>query len=175
MRSVSPSSVWLVPLAVCLAACGGDTLVSPSTAPTPIAPVEAKLVGGYTLSIRPDPICGQPAGPHLIAVTASSAGSSTKPELRVTLPGGNTTLTVEMLYEPTGHLRGSIGTIEPVPFQSGFELFVRGVGEADVSLAADGRGEILDGKMFGDVEVSNHGASFGLCTAPAHRFSLRAR
>jgi hypothetical protein len=168
-------SACAVLAAVWLAGCGADTVVSPPTVADPIPPVEAKLVGSYTLSIHPDPICGLPAGPHALAVAASSVGGSSKPELRVTLPSGDTTLTVEMLYEPVGHLRGSIGTIEPVLFQSGFELYVRGVGEADVSLAADGRGEILDGKMFGDVEVLSRGASFGLCTAPAHRFSLRAR
>jgi hypothetical protein len=174
MRTVR-ASVWLAASAACLAGCGGDTLILPPTVATPIAPVEARLVGPYTFAIVPDPICGLPAGPHQIAVSASSTGTAAKPELRVTLPGGDTTLTVEMLYEPAGHVRGAIWTIEPILFQSGFFLFLRGVGEADVSLAADGRGEIVDGKMFGDVEVLNHGASLGLCTAPAHRFSLRAR
>jgi hypothetical protein len=161
-----------------LAACGSDSPTDPDDDPTigtPIPPSTAPVVGAYTLSVLPDPSCGLPVGPHSVAVQAAAAGTASRPELRVTLPGGDTTLTMEMLYESPGRLHGSIGTIAPVAVGGGLSLFVRGVGEAEVSQAGGGRGEIADGRLVGDVELLRGAASLGTCPSVSHRFALRAR
>jgi hypothetical protein len=156
-----------------LAGCGS---AGSSTLATPLAPVTAPISGAYRLSIRPDPACAAlPPGPHAIDVVAAAAGTSARPELRVTLPGGDASLSVEMLYEAPGRLRGSIGTQLPILFPNGYWLFVRAVGEARVSVAADGRGEIVDASLAGEMLVGVDEGWLGDCSSLAHRFSLRTR
>lgn len=174
MRTPSAAAALLCSAAL-LGGCGSDSIVGPDDPEPSVPPVTAAFAGAYTLSIRPDPLCSLPAGPHAIAVVATTAGTSARPELRVTLPGGDTRLAMEMISPEPGRLRGSIGTVAPLLFQSGFEVHVRTVGEAVVSRASDGRGEIVDGMMFGDVEVNVTPASVAACSSLAHRFSLRAR
>jgi len=172
------STALLACLATLCLACGSAESPTSPEMPgisPPVAPFPGRIEGPYTLSITPDPTCGFPVALHTIPVDAATVGTAAQPELRATLPGGDTTLTVEMLYEGTGRVRGAIGTIEAVLFQSGFWIFVRGVGDAVISAAADGRGEIVDAPMTGEVEVLNDTASFGSCSSLDHAFSLRPR
>lgn len=173
MRTTSRAALVIV--ALCAAGCGSDPITGPDDVPEPVvSPVTATFNGNYTLSITPDPLCALPAGPHAVAVVATTSGG-TRPEVRVTLPGNDTRLALEMIFPEPGRVRGSIGTTSPVRFQSGFELHVRTVGEAVVSRAADGRAEVVTGTMVGDLEVTLSPASIAACSSTAHRFALRTR
>lgn len=173
MRRTSRGAFLLA--ALFAAGCGSDPIMGPDDTPEPVvSPVTATFSGNYTLSLTPDPLCGLPAGPHAVAVVASTS-SGARPEVRVTLPGNDTRLAAEMLFPEPGRVRGSIGTTSAVRFQSGFELHVRAVGDAVLSRAADGRAEVTDGSLVGDIEVTVTPAAVAACSSVRHRFALRAR
>jgi hypothetical protein len=137
--------------------------------------VTTPLGGAYELVVQPAAFCRFPAASYSVAVVAATTMSGSRAELRATLPGGDSTLTLSMLYPSPGTLRGSISTRRPVAFAGGPVLFLRTIGSGTVSLGAGGRAEVVDGSMIGDVGVTQGGSAFGTCTSGDHRWSLRAR
>jgi hypothetical protein len=166
----------LVLFVLALAGCGGsDSGTSPGPIATPSPPFTGPVTGDYDLVITPAAACGFPAGPYSAFVQAQQVGTTARPELRATLPGGNSLLVMEMLFTSPGVLRGSISTQQPITIANGFTLFLRDVGTGMVSAASVGRGEVRDATMNGDVQLAQNNSDLGTCTSPNHRWSLRAR
>ncbi len=159
-------------LVLALGGCRKDSGTNPDATPGPVT-------GNYDLVIVPTAACGFPAGPYQTAVVAQQPGQTGSPpsaNLRVTLPGGDSTLAMDMQFISATVVRGSVTTQPPaVPFGSVFALFLRNVGMGTVSTASGARGEIQDGTMSGDVQVFQNDADLGTCTSTGHRWSLRAR
>jgi hypothetical protein len=159
-------------LVLALGACGEDSGMNPDSTPGPVT-------GNYDLVIIPAAACGFPAGPYQTAVVAQQPGQTGSPpsaNLRVTLPGGDSGLAMDMQFTSTRVVRGSISTQQQaVEFGSAFALFLRNVGTGTVSAASGGRGEIQDGTMSGEVQVFQNDVDLGNCTSTGHRWSLRAR
>jgi hypothetical protein len=169
MRSPRPLALLLV---LALGGCGKDSGTTPDEAAGPVT-------GSYDLVIVPAAACGFPAGPYQTAVVAQQPGQTGSPpsaNLRVTLPGGDSTLAMDMQFTSATVVRGAIATQpQAVAFGSAFLLFLRNVGMGTVSAAAGGRGEIRDGTMSGEVQVFQNEVDLGSCTSTGHRWSLRAR
>lgn len=161
----------VLPVAL-LAACGEGTSVGPSD---PIPPVTAAIAGNYTFVIQPGAACATPGAPYQILVQAAQITSGSRTELRATLPGNDPTLVLEMLFTSPGTLRGSLGTQTDVPAQGGAFVWLRAVGTGTVSRAGDGRGEVVNGTMMGDLSVTPPVGVPVDCSASDHRWSLRAR
>ncbi len=159
------------------AACGKSSPAGPTDpAPSePVPPVTAAVAGTYALAIVPDPACGLPTGPQGIVMDVVATASAGHTGIRGTLPGGDSTLSLELVYDAPGHLHGSVGTATEITYASGLYVYVRGIADGTVSLATNGRGEITDGPLVGEVEISNDDVVFGDCTSTRHRWSLRAR
>jgi hypothetical protein len=155
-------------LVLALGACGKDSGTNP----------DSPVTGSYDLVIAPSADCGYPGAPYQIAVVAQQPGQTGSPpsaNLRVTLPGGDSSLAMDMQFTSATMVRGSIATQQTVEFASVFALYLRNVGTGTVSAASGGRGEVRDGTMVGDVQVYENDVDLGICTSTGHRWSLRAR
>lgn len=94
--------------------------------------------------------------------------------MRATLPGGDATLVLEMIYSPPGWLQGSVSTRTFV-LADASNIFVRASGSGKVSSAPGGRAEVESGRMNGDVSVDVGGGDVLSCSSLEHRWALRAR
>jgi len=159
-------------LVLAVGACGKDSGTNPDESAGPVT-------GNYDLVIVPAAACGFPPGPYQTAVVAQEPGPTGSPpsaNLRVTLPGGDSTLAMDMQFTSATVVRGAIATQpQAVAFGPAFLLFLRNVGTGTVSAASGGRGEIRDGTMSGEVQVFQNEVDLGNCTSTGHRWSLRAR
>jgi hypothetical protein len=171
----SLSRGWSLLLVLALAGCGSDSETGPGPIATPSPPFTGPVTGDYDLVIAPAAACGFPAGPYSAFVQAQQVGTTARPELRATLPGGDSLLEMEMLFTSPGVLRGSISTQREITIGNGFTMFLRNVGTGTVSAASGGRGEVRDATMNGDVQISQNGADLGTCTSATHHWSLRPR
>jgi hypothetical protein len=162
-------------LFLALAGCGSDSGTSPGPIATPSPPFTGPVTGDYDLVITPAAACAFPAGPYSAFVQAQQVGTTARPELRATLPGGNSLLVMEMLFTSPGALRGSISTQQPITIGNGLAMFLRNVATGTVSAASAGRGEVRDATMNGDVQIIRNGADLGTCTSASHHWSLRPR
>lgn len=143
-----------------LAGCGSDS--GSPTEPSPRGP--GPFTGTYTLEIRPLAGCELPGAPYRIAVQIVSVAAA-RQEVRAILPGGDTMLALELLYVTPETLRGAIGTKQPVRFENGMDVYLRDIGTGTVTRASDGRGQVLDGTMTGDVAAGD-----STCTSEDHRW-----
>src|SRR6266536_4470231 len=90
-------------LVLALGGCGKDSGTNP----------DSPVTGSYDLVIAPSADCGYPGAPYQIAVVAQQPGETGSPpsaNLRVTLPGGDTSLAMDMQFTSTRVVRGSIST-----------------------------------------------------------------
>ena len=165
----------LLLLVLALAGCGSDSGTDPGPIATPSPPFTGPVTGDYDLVITPAAACGFPGGPYSVFVQAQQVGTSARPELRATLPGGNSLLAMEMVFTSPGVLRGSISTQQAIVISDTFSLFLRNVATGTVSAASVGRGEVRDATMNGDVQVFQNDADLGTCTSASHHWSLRPR
>jgi hypothetical protein len=165
----------LVVALVALASCGSDGDGGLPTLSTPPPPVTIPLNGSYDLVVVPAPACGLPAAPYVLPVDVVSFASAGGTELRANLPGGGDALALDMLYPVPGRLQGSFSTRADVPLTETTWLGLRSSGSGVVSLAGDGRAEVRDGTMAGEViYYPDEIASFP-CTSADHSWSLVAR
>jgi hypothetical protein len=169
-------SLALVATLLILGGCSSDGDGNgPPTVSTPPPAVTLPLNGTYDLVIAPAPSCQFEDTPYVIPVNVSTFATGGGNELRATLPTGGDELTLDMLYPVPGQLQGSLSTRDMVPLPAGGAIRLRGNGWAWVSLSTDGRAEVRDGAMVGDVTYSPDGISGRLCTRDAHSWSLLAR
>ena len=172
MRRLLPL-VMLVALGGCSSdENGGNGLPTLSTPPPPVT---VPLNGAYDLVIDPAPSCGLTDTPYVVPVNVSTFATGSGNELRATLPTGGDQLVLDMLYPVPGRLQGALSTRATVPLPAGGALHLRGNGSGWVSLSGDGRAELLDGPMVGDIAYYPDGVSGRLCVRDAHSWSLVAR
>lgn len=171
-----------VAMLVALGGCGSDDSSDngggsgPPTVSTPPPPITVPLSGAYDLVISPADSCGLPDAPYVVPVSVTSFATGSGNELRGTLWTGGDDLTLDMLYPVPGMLRGAISTrTEGVPLPSGGSIFLRDNGAGWVSLAADGRAELIDGEMAGDVFYRSADFVSFFCASNGHSWSLVAR
>ncbi len=169
--TLARSSLALL-LAALLAGCGSDSTVEPSP---PVPPVTAAISGNYTLVIQPGPACASPGAPYQVAMQASQVTNGSRTELRATLPGNDPTVAVAMLFVSPGMLQGSLGTQFDTQVQNGYFVWFRMIGRGTVSRAADGRGEVVNGSMMGDLSVTPPTGLPVDCIGAPHTWSLRVR
>jgi hypothetical protein len=180
MKGEGAGRAWLgrggLLLVLALAGCGSDPGTSPGPIATPSPPFTGPVTGDYDLVITPAAACGFPAGPYSAFVQAQQVGTTARPELRATLPGGNSLLVMEMLFTSPGVLRGSISTQQEISIGNGFTMFLRNVGTGTVSAAAaGGRGEVRDATMNGEVQIAQGDVDLGTCASATHHWALRPR
>lgn len=164
----------LVVMMVALAGCGSDDGGDRPTLSTPPPPVSLPLNGSYDLVIVPAGACGLPAAPYVLQVDVTSFTTAAGIELRATLPSGGDALTLDMLYPVTGRLQGALSTRTQVPLTATTWLRLRNTGSGIVSLSDDGRAELLNGTMAGEVTFSDEVSAL-TCTSANHSWSLGAR
>lgn len=157
------------------AGCHGSPTGPSSPTPTPTPPVPGgTITGAYILTVDPASGCGLASPPYSLDVEATPTGSASRPEVRVTLPGGAATLSVSLVYTGPASVDAALGTQVGVPVAGGLVLFFRAFGSGNVTHADDGRGQVLDGQMSGDVAVGAAGENPSTCTSDDHHWSLRA-
>lgn len=160
------------------AACGsgpggsnGTPTPTPNTTPGPVA-------GRYLLQIRPAAGCPTPSATFSFPMDAAVGGSTPKPGTQVVLTGAPGALEAEFLSE-NRTLRGGIGaTADGVVANESFRLWIRVIGNASVTRAADGRGEVTSGTLMGTLAFgfpSGEEGELGFCTSGNHTFTLVAR
>ena len=164
----------LVVMMVALAGCGSDDGGGRPTLSTPPPPVSLPLNGAYELVIVPAGACALPATPYVLQVDVTSFATAAGTELRATLPGGGDALTLDMLYPVTGRLQGALSTRTEVPLTATTSLRLRNTGSGIVSLSEDGRAELLNGAMTGEVAFFDEVSAL-TCTSADHSWSLVAR
>ena len=165
----------LVVMAVALAGCGSDDGGDRPTLSTPPPPVTTPLNGVYDLEIVPAPSCRLPAAPYVLRVDVTSFAAPGGTELRATLPVGGSALVLEMLYDAPGRLQGALSTVSAVPLTDFTWLRLRDNGVGSVSLSGEGRAEVRDGAMAGEVTYYPDEVSALTCTSAAHSWSLVSR
>jgi hypothetical protein len=80
-----------------------------------------------------------------------------------------------MLFTSPGQLRGSLGTQFDRAVQNGYFVWFRMIGMGTVSRASDGRGEVVNGTMTGDLSVTPPLGVPVDCIGASHLWSLRIR
>ena len=165
----------LVVAVVALASCGSDGDGNLPTLSTPPPPITIPLNGSYDLVIGPAAACGLPAAPYVLPVEVVSFAAAGGTELRATLPTGGDALTLDMLYPIPGRLEGSLSTRRDVPLTATTWLRLRCSGSGVVSLSEDGRAEVRDGTMAGEVIYYPDEVASLPCTSDDHSWSLVAR
>jgi len=164
--------VTLFALGGCSSDGSGNGLPTVSTPPPPIT---TPLNGSYDLVIAPAPSCGLADTPYVLPVSVATFATGGGNELRATLPNGGDDLALDMLYPAPGQLQGALSTRSTVRLPAGGRLFLRANGSGWVSLSAEGRAEILEGPMIGDIAYYPDGVSGRLCVRDNHAWSLVAR
>ena len=168
-------TLTLVVLVVAIAGCGSEGDGDRLTLSTPPPPVTVLLNGPYDLVVVPASACALPGAPYVVLVDVTSFAAEGGNELRATVPGGGDALTLDMLYPETGRLQGALSTRTDVPLTASSWLRLRDTGFGVVSLAADGRAELRDGPMAGEVTYYPDEVSAFTCTSDDHSWSLVAR
>lgn len=158
-----------------LPACGSSpgTPTPPSPSPTP-----GPVVGAYTLRLTPAASCGLGQLALSFPVNAASAPGPRYPGLQVLLVGDGSGVEAELLDAPPS-VRGGVGTRgDGALATEAVHVWVNAVAEGTVTRAADGRGEVVSGRLLGYLALGDpfgEEGSLGTCTSADHSFSLRAR
>lgn len=162
--------------------CGGGP-----TAPTP------DFVGNYSFVVEASSVCEMPVERfewNLVATAAGGGQGGQGGSFRLTLPGGDPTLSLNVMYQQSGGRRGgqqqnsstlSIAiNAQAVPFGETLQVTISGSTRGTASVAGDGRGQVVDGAINGTIRLSEPAlprgrTEVGSCTAGDHRFTLMPR
>ena len=158
--------------------CGGSEAPNnPDPSPTPSAPTSGGAVAGpYLLRVTPAAACGM-GGAASFPMTAVAAGTAPYPGVQVLVAGSDV---LELEFRSAGDaMTGGLGTTEQGALASeALRVWVRTIATGAVTRAADGRGEIVTGRMAGYLALghaSGPEGSLGSCNSTDHTFSLRTR
>lgn len=163
---------------VLIAGCGGsDHPHGPSSPSPPPSPQPGgAVVGPYLLTIRPAAACAL-GGPLSFPMMAAASGVAPYPGTQILLAGSDT-LELEFLSAALT-LTGGFGTTEDGALANeGVRLWIRAIGAGPVTRAADGRGEVVSGRLAGYIAFGHAGGeegSLGSCDSVEHSFTLRLR
>lgn len=164
---------------VLIVGCGGSDgpndpgHPSPSPSPQP----GGVVAGAYLLEIRPAAACGM-GGPLTFPMLAAEAGVAPHPGVQVLVAGEGETLELELLSEAAA-LTGGFGTTEEGALANeSVRLWIHAIGFGPVTRAADGRGQVVSGRLAGYVAFGHAGGeegTLGSCDSVDHSFTLRVR
>jgi hypothetical protein len=175
-KTGSATSRCLIALSVLAAACGSPA-GGPSPSPTP-SPTPGPVSGAYTLAIQPAARCGLPGGTLSFPMDAALAPGGPHPGAQVLLVGDRSGVEAELLDDVTS-VRGGVGTrADGALANEGLRVWIHAIAEGPVTRAADGRGEVVSGKLVGYValgQADDDEGSLGTCSTTDHSFSLRTR
>lgn len=163
--------------AILMAGCGADDApTGPGPTPSPSPQAGGTVVGPYLLEIRPAASCGM-GGPLSFPMVATAAGVAPYPGVQVLVVGSDT-LELELL-SAASTLTGGFGTTEDGALANeSVRLWIRAIGSGPVTRAADGRGQVVTGRLAGYVafgHASGLEGSLGSCDSIEHSFTLRVR
>ena len=162
--------------------CGGaDAPTDPSSPSPPPSPQGGgALLGAYLFEIRPAASCGM-GGPLTFPMTATATGAGGAgpyPGVQILVVGEGETLQFELLSS-TSSVAGGFGTTERGALSSeAVRVWVNAIGSGPVVRAADGRGQVLEGRLAGYVafgHATGPEGSLGSCTSVEHAYVLRVR
>ena len=163
---------------VLIVGCGGsDAPTHPgSPSPPPSPQTGGAVAGPYLLEIRPAAGCAM-GGPLSFPMVAAAAGVTPHPGVQV-LVAGSDTLELELL-SAASTLTGGFGTTEEGALANeSVRLWIHAIGSGAVTRAADGRGQVVAGRLAGYVAFGHAGGqegSLGSCDSIEHSFTLRVR
>ena len=164
---------------VLIVGCGGaDAPHDPSSpSPSPSSPQAGGTVAGpYLLEIRPAAACAM-GGPLSFPMVATAAGVTPYPGVQVILAGSDT-LELELL-SAASTLTGGFGTTETGALANeSIRLWIHAIGSGSVTRAADGRGQVVSGRLAGYIAFGHAGGeegSLGSCDSVEHSYTLRVR
>jgi hypothetical protein len=116
-------------------------------------------------------------GPLSFPMTAAAAGVTPYPGVQVLVVGSDT-LELELLSATTT-LTGGFGTTEVGALANeSIRLWIRAIGSGPVTRAADGRGQVVAGRLAGYIafgHASGPEGSLGSCDSVEHSYTLRVR
>lgn len=119
-----------------------------------------------------------PRSPLSFPMRAAAADGSSHPGVQVVSDGNPAELELELLSEGFT-LRGGLGTTgDGVLSNEGTRQWLHGIGTGSVTRAADGRGEVVTGRLMGYVALgraNDDEGALGTCSAGDHTFTLRTR
>lgn len=160
--------------------CGGEDSPQHPSSPSPPPPspqAGGAVVGPYLLEVRPATACAM-GGPLSFPMVASAAGVAPYPGVQVLVVGEGETLELELLSAASA-LTGGFGTTEDGALANeGVRLWIHAIGSGPVTRAADGRGQVVAGRLAGYVAFGHAGGeegSLGSCDSVDHSFTLRVR
>jgi hypothetical protein len=167
----------LATLALVVGCGGADPPNGPSSpSPPPSPQTVGPVAGAYRLEIRPAAACAM-GGPLAFPMVASAAGTAPYAGVQVLLAGSDP-LELELL-SAASTLTGGFGTTEQGALANeSIRLWIRAIGSGPVTRAADGRGEVVSGRLAGYVAFGHAGGeegSLGACDSVEHTFTLRGR
>ena len=168
----------LAAIVLIVGCCGGGTPTDPgSPSPPPSPQTGGPVVGSYLLEVRPAAACAM-AGPLSFPMVAAAAGVEPYPGVQVLVVGEGETLELELLSAASA-LTGGFGTTENGALANeGVRLWIHAIGSGAVTRAADGRGQVVAGRLAGYVAFGHAGGpegSLGSCDSVEHSYTLRVR
>ena len=170
MKAVLPATILLVAL------CGCVRGALEPVKPTPPPP----LTGGYLLTVEASAVCQLTVSKYEWQVEGTASGvAAPGVGVRLTLPGGDSTVDVTLTYLSELAVGGGVNT-RRAPF--GEELMVTVSTSARGALSSQtpgGRGQVQDGTLNGVIGLSGPedrtSDALGSCTAANHRWTLVPR
>ena len=181
MRSLRPlPRTIIIAAAFAFAACGGAEAPGnpdPGPSPSPTAAGPGGVVAGnYILTVTPAAGCVM-RNAASFPMAATAGGTSPHPGVQVVLRGSDV-LQIEFLSAGET-LTGGLGTTEQGALATeAVRVWMRTIGTGSVQRAADGRGQIVSGRMAGYLaygQVNGSEGALGSCDALEHTFTLRAQ
>jgi hypothetical protein len=163
-----------------VAACGGAEAPGgpgplPSASPTPPA-AGGVVAGNYILQVTPAAGCVM-RNAASFPMAASAGGTMPHPGVQVVLRGSDV-LQIEFLSTGVS-VTGGLGTTEQGALANeSVRVWLRAIGTGPVERAADGRGQIVAGRMAGYLaygSASGGEGTLGSCDSLEHSFTLRVQ
>jgi hypothetical protein len=114
----------------------------------------------------------------MVAAATTPGGAGPYPGVQILVAGEMETLQLEVLSSASG-INGGFGTTERGALASeAVRVWINAIGSGAVTRAADGRGQILTGRLTGYIAFGHAAGpegSLGSCTSVDHAYSLRIR
>ena len=146
-----------------------------------------RVAGEYVLTITPSSICRLPMRNQAFPVVVTSSGTAPGDTIRVTLPGGDPSVSLSLVYQPSAALDLVSGPLAIAGNDSagrGYVLndelrfYASGMANGRIATNARGMAEISGG-FDGPISLSHpqddERATIASCAAADHQWSVRAR